>query len=150
MNANKNALKIGMISALFSVGIIVQAQEITIKQSELPNTSQEFIAKHFSGKKISQVQKDKGITKTEFELRMEDGTKIEFDGEGNWKEVDGNNNAIIPTGFIPSKITTYVSKNFPTHSISKIEKDSRKIEVELTNGLDLEFNSNGDFVKIDD
>ncbi len=150
MNATVNAVKTMLILMIFTAGISLNAQETIIKQSELPKTAQDFISKNFSGKKVIQAEKDSGITKTEYEVRLDDGTKIEFDGKGNWKEVDGKDKAAIPTGFISDKITSYVSKNFPTHKISKIEKDAAKIEVELTNGLDLKFSSNGDFLKIDD
>ncbi len=150
MNAKVNLVKTMMVLLLFTEGITLNAQETIIKQTELPKTAQQFVSKNFPGKNVIQVEKDSGIAKTEYELRFEDGTKIEFDGNGNWKEVDGKDNAAIPTGFIPNKITSYVSKNFPTHKISKIEKGLGKIEVELTNDLDLEFNSNGDFLRIDD
>jgi hypothetical protein len=32
----------------------------------------------------------------------------------------------------------------------KIKKSSRKYEVEISNGLDLEFNKKGEFIRIDD
>ncbi|WP_394367609.1 PepSY-like domain-containing protein [Moheibacter lacus] len=48
-----------------------------------------------------------------------------------------------------SQFNSNVAKNFPTHKISRIEKDNSKFEVKLSNDLDLIFDSNGDFVRVD-
>ncbi|SMC76126.1 PepSY-like domain-containing protein [Moheibacter sediminis] len=150
MNTKFNLVKAVMTLGVFVLSFQVNAQETVIKTTELPKTAQDFISKNFSGQKVSQAIKDKGMISTDYEVWLDNGVKIEFDGNGNWEEVDGENDAVIPTGFIPKKITSYVSKNFPTHKISKIEKDSNSYDVELTNGLDLEFKLNGDFLRIDD
>src|SRR5690606_25675838 len=145
-NLSKTILGLGVLV----LGVQANAQETVITANELPKTAQNFIAKNFSGQKVSHAIKDAGMISTDYEVVLDNGTKIEFDGDGNWEEVDSKNDTAIPTGFISKKITSYVSKNFPTQKISKIEKDNRKFEVELTSGLDLEFNSNGDFLRIDD
>ncbi len=150
MNATVNIKKSILVLFVFSFGIVLNAQESVIQKTELPKTAQTFLSKHFSGQKAVQSIKDKGVLNTEYEVLLDNGTKVEFDSDGNWKEVDSKNETALPTGFISSKITSYVSKNFPTQKITKIEKDSRKTEVELTSGLDLEFDSNGNFVRIDD
>ena len=85
----------------------------------------------------------------EYKVYLANGTKVEFDGDGAWKEVDGKRNA-IPTGFIPAKISNYVKRSFPNTTITKIERDRKEIEVKLNNGLELKFDKNGNFKKIDD
>lgn len=52
--------------------------------------------------------------------------------------------------FILQSIRDYAAKNFSAHQIRKIEKNSRKYEVKLTNGVELEFDLNGNFLRIDD
>jgi len=150
MNLNFNLSKVVLALGFFAFGVQANAQETAITTNELPKTAQSFLAKNFAGQKAIQIIKDKGMVSTDYEVRLNNGTKIEFDGDGNWEEVDSKNDTAIPTGFISNKITSYVSKNFPTQKISKIEKDNRKFEVELTSGLDLEFSRNGDFLRIDD
>lgn len=150
MNTNLNLSKAILTLGIFVLSFQVNAQETVIKMTELPKTAQDFISKNFVGQKVSQAVKDKGMISTDYEVWLDNGTKIKFDGNGNWEEVDGENDAAIPTGFISAKIVSYVSKNFPTHKISKIEKDSNSYDVELTDGLDLEFKFNGDFLRIDD
>ena|SRR5690606_20662132 len=144
-----NFLKVAVLG-IFAFSFEANAQETVITQNELPEVAQAFITDHFPGQKISRAIKDVEYRiKTEYEVYLDNNVKVEFDGKGNWKDVDGNN-AAIPTKFIPEKILHYVAQNFPTQHITQIEKSSSKFEVALLNGPDLEFNAKGSFLRIDD
>lgn len=133
-----------IICLLLSINLL--AQKTSISQNELPKPAQEFISNHFGSQKISSVtQKVEHQTKTEYEVRFENLTEIEFDAKGNWKEVDGNRN-IIPTGFISSEILNYTNQNFPKEKIIEIEKERSNFKVKLTNGLEIKFGSDGKFI----
>lgn len=134
---------------LFIVGVTqLQAKDVPATFRELPNKAQTFLNNHFSALKISYVIKDKGFFSTEYEVTLENGVQVEFNQDGDWKSVDGQDRS-IPTAFIPTKITKYIKEKFPNMTISKIEKDSQKYEVELNGDLDLEFNLNGDYLRMD-
>ena len=149
MRAKSNLFKTFLITGFFAFGLQGYAQDSQISENELPSPAQEFLSKNFSGKKLIRIEKDVDRNTTDYEVRLDDQTKVEFDQNGNWKEVDGSNNAPIPSGFIPEKIKKYVTENYPNQQISKIEKGARKYEVELTNDLDLDFDLNGDFLRMD-
>lgn len=146
----KNAA-IKFLSVVFLlIGISANAQESIITKNELPNTAQKFILDNFSKSTISYVKMDKEVFSTDYKVKFTDGSEVEFDSKGVWMEVDGNRN-IIPTGFIQKSILTYVNDKFPNTQIVKIEKGRfDKQEVKLSNGLELEFNSKGEFKRIDD
>lgn len=55
----------------------------------------------------------------------------------------------IPTAFIPKSILDYIKTNYSQESITKINKGHHDIDVKLTNHIQLEFNLNGEFIKID-
>jgi hypothetical protein len=74
---------------------------------------------------------------------------VKFDKNGTWEEVDAPDNLAIPISFIPNKIVDYVTEYYPSADINGIDKEKSKYDVELTNGLDLEFNSAGKFVRMD-
>lgn len=135
--------------AMLTIGVLVFAQDQPIRFNQLPTNGQKFINAYFGAKKVNAVILDDDYFKKEYEVILTNGTKIEFDGSGNWKEIDGKRNA-IPTGFVPKAITNYVKKSFPNTAIKKIEKKRFGYEVELINGLDLEFDSKGNFKRIDD
>ncbi|MDE7097148.1 MAG: PepSY-like domain-containing protein, partial [Muribaculaceae bacterium] len=91
------------------------------------------------------------LKKTDYDVKLVNGTKIEFNNAGKWTSVDCKTRE-VPQGIIPKPIRTYVTKNFPDVKIVKIEKKSSKYEVELSDDVELTFNLLGQFkgVKIDD
>lgn len=134
---------------LIALGTSVFAQDQIVTFNQLPTKGQNFISKYFQKGQVSTVILDNDYISKDYDVVLTNGTKIEFDGKGNWKEVDGKRNA-IPTAFIPQSILNYVNKSFPNTKIIKIEKNRFSYDVELTNGLDLEFDSKGNFIRIDD
>lgn len=138
------------LALMMLIGVQTAAQETVIDQSQLPANAKNFVTKYFSDATVSQAVKDKGMVKTEYEVRLSDGSKLEFDGDGNWKEVESKTKSLSEMSFILQSIRDYAAKNFPTYQIRKIEKGSRKYEVKLTNGLELEFDLSGKFLRIDD
>lgn len=132
------------------IGMSSNAQESIISKNELPQVAQKFIEDNFSKNTLEYVKMDKENFSTDYKIKFADGTEIEFDSKGEWMEVDGNKTN-IPSGFIQKSILNYVKEKFPNTQIVKIEKGRfGKQEVKLSNGLELEFNSKGEFKRIDD
>ncbi|AIM38232.1 PepSY-like domain-containing protein [Sphingobacterium sp. SG20118] len=145
-----NKIKTIAIVALVGLSTITFAQKKVINSNELPANAQTFIKNNFATNQISSTieEKEKLFSK-EYKVILNNGTKIEFDKSGNWEEVDGEKTA-IPLKIVPTAIQNYVTKSFPDTQIVKIKKSSRKYEVEISNGIDLEFNKKGEFIRIDD
>lgn len=129
-------------------GLSANAQKLVITKTALPITAQAFLKNHFGSKKPTYILEDKDLLSKEYKVQYADKTEIEFDKKGNWKEVDGKNNK-IPNSIIPKPIATYVKTHFAKEKITKIEKETLGYEVKLSNGLELKFNSKGDFKRID-
>ena len=134
---------------MLSAALVSFAQDKPINYNQVPKTGQQFINKHFGAKQVGSVMLDDDFFSKEYKVYLTNGTKVEFDRDGSWKEVDGNRNA-IPTGYVPANITSYVKRSFPNTKITKIERDRTEIEVSLNNGLEIKFDKNGNFKRIDD
>jgi len=146
----KSTVTFFFTAVLFFGTINCQSQKTPITKEELPKEAQNFISDNFSDYTLDYIVKKVKFTTTEYEVKFREGLEIEFDGQGNWTEVDGRKTA-ISTKFIPKKIRDYVVEKFPNTSITKIEKEKfGRIEVKLLNSLELEFNSDGDFLRLDD
>ncbi|MCA6067434.1 PepSY-like domain-containing protein [Chryseobacterium sp. RG1] len=125
-------------------------QDRAINPNQLPKTAKTFIYSNFKGIDIGSAVEDRELYGVdEYNVYLANGIKIEFDRNGNWKEVDGKHQK-IPYNFIPSNIRHYVAKNFPHTFITQIKKGRWSYEAELSNGIELEFDKNGNFTKIDD
>ncbi len=152
LNVMKNVKKIaGVLMIMFLLtGGFVSAQDRAINPNQLPKTAKNFLGIHFKGIPVNSAIEDREIYGVdEYKVYLTNGMKMEFDSNGNWKEVDGKHQK-LPYGFIPVSIRNYSTKNFPNTYIIKIEKKRWSYKAELSNGLELEFDRNGNFKRIDD
>ena len=120
----------------------VNDKPITFQQ--LPQKAQQFINTHFSGVEVLSATVD-----DDYEVYLANGTKVEFTLQGEWKEVKCPGSA-VPAAIIPAAITQYVKAQFPNCSIVKIEKKYSGYEVELNTDVELKFDKNGNFIRLDD
>lgn len=145
-----NKMKTIAIIALMALSTFGFAQKKVINNNQLPANAQTFIKNNFAINQISSTtEEQESLFSKEYKVILNNGTEIEFDKSGNWEEVDGHKTA-IPLKIVPRTIQNYVAKSFPNTQIVKIKKSLRKYEVEISNGLELEFNKKGQFTKIDD
>ncbi len=137
-----------IVLLLFPMALFAQKDK-KIDWDELPQKAQTFLKTNFTKEKAQQILKEtEDYLETIYQVTFQGKLKIKFDKNGNWKEVDGHRKP-IPTRFIPEKILTYIKKSFPNNEVVKIEKEKKKYEVEISNGLELKFDREGNFLRID-
>lgn len=137
-----------MIMALFAIGVTFAGDVKTTDVNKLPQKAQNYL-KYFNSK-VSVIEIDDNIIEDDsYEVRLQDGTEIEFDGKGEWVDIDCKRNA-VPAQFIPERIKDYLRKNYPQAKIYHIERKSKGYEVELSGGMELKFDKKGNFIRIDD
>lgn len=123
---------------------------ITQEANVLPETSQALLRQHFSSHTLDWIKVDKGFLQKEtYEVKFADGTEVDFDKKGNWKEISSKKGD-IPAALIPIFISDYVEKNHPDRKIDSIEREKNGFEIELNNGLHLHFNKQGQMIRMDD
>lgn len=141
----KKIVLTGMVF-LFTLGI-----SFGQNQNELPQEAKDFINTHFSQATIEETEKNDSwydLDKNEmYEVKLSNGTKLDFNREGEVTEIDGEER--IPDAAIPSPIVAYVEANFSGAHIIGWELDNDEQEVKLSDGTELEFNHEGQFLKED-
>ena len=137
--------------SLLAFGIATaQEEDGLVPVSTLPANAQAFVNQYFSANNIISVWQDTEKGRVEdYTVLFADGTEVEFHADGNWKEVKARNGQVSPK-IVSVKISKYVQRKFPKAMIKEIKKGRAKYEVDLTNGVELIFNLNGKFLKIDD
>lgn len=122
---------------------------VTTNVNELPAVAQATLNKYFAKSKVNHIKIDKKtFGGADYDVVLDNGTEIEFDSNGNWKEIDCGMNK-VPDGIILKPISDYVKKNFKGAKIVSIEVSRNKYDIELADGTDLEFDRDGTFRRID-
>lgn len=128
----------------------LQAADRAIGFNELPQRAQTFVKKYFNVKKVVIVKEGRGFRDTDYEVKFNDGSEIEFNGRGEWTEVKSVSG--LKKGIVPVQIMDFMkSKGYLKHGVKavKIEYGRRGYEVKLSNGTELEFDKRFNLVDVD-
>ena len=132
-----------------AVLILVTAcdKESIVSADGLPKDAQTYITQHFPSHEILQVVKERDDLKTTYDVYLSEGFNLDFDKKGKILGVEGSSK--LPDSVVPEKILTYVNTNYPDFFIRDWELDDHGQEVKLSNGMELKFDKNGNFLRID-
>lgn len=124
--------------------------EYTISANDLPKLATTFVTTYFptATYKLITKQNTPDLDGSVYDVLLSNNFEIDFDKDGNWIDIDGNNQA-IPVELIPEKINAYVKEKYPDQSVTVIDNEKTYIEIELTNNLELVFDLEGNFIRID-
>lgn len=115
----------------------------------LPAASRQFIDTYFKRMEVSYARVEEEWFDKEYKVLFVNGSKVEFVKNGDWKQVDCRYGE-VPAGIVPQPILDYVNASFKERKVVGIERDRRGYDIELDNGLDLEFDRSFRLVDIDD
>jgi len=133
---------------LASLSFTSYAQESIIPNGKIPVEIVKYVKKYFPDNSIFKVVKDREILSTTYEVDLQGNIELEFDGDFQITDIKADSK--LPDQVIPKKILAYVHTNYPNVGITDWELDGRYQAVELENDLDIVFDLDGRFVKIDD
>lgn len=101
----QNLRKLVAISALIFFATDTGAQEVRIQPNQVPAAISQFVRKHYPAIKITSVTQEKNLSKTEYDVRLDNGTKLEF-VNNKIDEIEGIQR--IPNSILPVKILRYI------------------------------------------
>lgn len=136
-----------VVTLLAGVGVAFADNDRAIDFNQLPEKAQKFVKTYFPNFEISYAKQDVDFFHSEYELMLVDGTRLEFAGNGEWKDVECKVNA-VPAAIVPKQIAEYVNKKYPDVKILKIERDNN-YDIELSNRLELTFDKKYRLIDID-
>ena len=117
------------------------AADIAIQANQLPKNAQDFVKTNFPNDKIVYAEQDRQSYKVE----LASGVEIDFDKQGNWTDVSGNNQP-INTKFIPSNIIKTVEAKYPQVPVLEISKEYLSYKLKLGNNREVYVDNNGKIV----
>lgn len=137
-----------LVFAMLVAGIAM-ADNKTISQDRLPEKAKQFLKQHFADHKVVFASRDDDFDDRDYEVMLENGTKIDFSASGEWQEVDAERGS-VPNSVLPAGIVNYLKKNFADSTVVSIERERRGWEVKLSNDLELTFDRQYRLIDIDD
>lgn len=131
---------------------------IHINPNSLPQTILDYISTNYNGQSIVEAE----LYPNGYEVELQNGTKIEFDLNGNFVEISGSSlgntsnsddngegeDEDINPSALPQKVLDYISSTYPGVTIVKAELGPTGYETTLSNGVKLEFDLSGNFLEI--
>lgn len=138
-----------LMAALLISSPAVAGTDRPLTVQELPAQAQQFLRDHFSENKIAYAKVDDDWFDKEYKVVFVDGSKVEFDRSGAWKQVECKYDR-IPQSIVPKPVSDRLNELYGEHTIIGIERDRRKYEVKLSNRLEVTFDSSYRVVDIDD
>lgn len=112
--------------------------EKIITVAQLPAQAQTVLKQHFNAQQPVLVKQELEGVRTSYDVVFADGSKVEFDAKGAWTEIDCTRSA-VPSALVPSQILAFVKRTYPGVFITQIDRDRYGYDVDLSNGLEVEF-----------
>ena len=141
-------LCVAVFAAFSAVSAYADHDEFTTDTSRLPAPALETITKTYPNAKVVGIEIEKGFS-TEYEVRLSDGTKFDFNSGGEWESVENKANGAAEA-LIPDFAKKYVAANFAGQKITKVSRKAYGFEIDISNGLEVKFDKEGNVIGIDD
>ncbi|WP_311334130.1 PepSY-like domain-containing protein [Capnocytophaga sputigena] len=125
------------------------AQDSKVTFNDLPADAINFVRQHFLVDHIASVWKDTDYNDEEYTVIFRDGLEIEFNGNGDWKELKARHGK-VPDHVVPEKILAHVSATFPFESIKEVSRNltKKRYKAELADDQELKFDENFNFIGV--
>ena len=125
------------------------AQDSKVTFNDLPADAINFVRQHFLVDHIASVWKDTDYNDEEYTVIFRDGLEIEFNGNGDWKELKARHGK-VPDHVVPEKILAHVSATFPFESIKEVSRNltKKRYKAALTDDQELKFDENFNFIGV--
>ena len=120
--------------------------EKKIDFGDLPSEARSFIENYFPSADILSIVQEKEDGRKEYQVKLSDGTDMEFDEDGEWTNIECYFSP-LPTGILPANVITKVVELHPEAYINGVEKELGGYVVEVTDagGIDWDMRFNAQF-----
>ena len=116
---------------------------------KIPAGAQDFIKQYFPDTSVVLVEIDEEDDEMEYSVWLNDGTKVDFDMQGDWKRVARKKTG-VPANLIPTPIAQYLKESHSEAAVFKLSKKDYGYKIELSTDIALKFNEQGQFLTMDD
>ena len=128
--------------------IVMRAGDRPVTFDKLPHEAQKFIHTYFSSQKVTLATIDDDLVRPEYQVNLANGVIIEFENNGKLEKIQ-DRSGNIPKGIVPGKIIDTVMKYYPDEKIVEYEVGRKSYEVQLSNKVEIQFDSRFNVTEVD-
>lgn len=141
----KIIIMIVMMVGTISVFAALPFDKYSINRNDLPEAAKEMLDEYFPKAKVSMIKVDRHLLKkADYDVKLTNGTKIEFSNKGKWTNVDCKKKS-VPESLVPKAIRNSVAKKYAGEKIVRISRSSLYYTVGLSNDRNLKYDRLGIF-----
>lgn len=129
-----------------AIGLQSCDDEKNISADKLPQPAKEFVSQYFPSQTITRVQQERNDGRKSYEVMLDNGASIDFDNAGSWLNLDSKFSP-LPLGFLPQPLQDDLAQRYPGATAHEIDKELGGYEINLNNGWDLYYTTDGTFVR---
>ena len=123
--------------------------ERMVRFADLPAKAQSFVLQYYNVSDVAHVERERDGLYYDYQVYLNNATELDFDHQGILESIDCKRNP-VPEGIVPAAIVKYVQMHYGDLFVVEYVVEHRYLQVELNNGLELVFDHQGRFVRIDD
>jgi hypothetical protein len=120
-----------------------------VRFADLPAKAQSFVLQYYNVSDVAHVERERDGLYYDYQVYLNNATELDFDHQGILESIDCKRNP-VPEGIVPAAIVKYVQMHYGDLFVVEYVVEHRYLQVELNNGLELVFDHEGRFVRIDD
>ena len=136
-----------IIIAILALAFVSCEKETVLDDLNIPEEISDYVNTHFPDNKIIQIIKDVDELELTYDLTLEGSFSLEFNRKKQIISINGLNK--LPDSVIPEKLLNYANNHYAEQHIVEWSLDNRDQEIKLDNGIELKFNTKGEFLRID-
>ncbi|MGY5851687.1 PepSY-like domain-containing protein [Salegentibacter sp. F14] len=123
--------------------LVLFAMSTAVSQTEQQVSAEisAWLSTHFPNESIMDMHVDLDDQEDAYEVKMSDGTEIDFDIEGHPTSINSKK-GFWPEA-LPEVIATFLNTNHKDVKVVKYEKQEDGYQLKLANDTELEFDSDG-------
>lgn len=143
----KLIVMIALVLGVLSASAALPLDKYSINRNDLPEAAREMLDEHFPKAKVSIIKVDRHLLKkTDYDVKLTDGTRIDFSNKGRWTHVECNKKS-VPESLVPKAIRNSVAKRYGDEKIVSISRSTLYYTVGLSGGKELKYDLLGIFQK---
>ncbi len=137
-----------MIATALVAGVVLftECASMRIAYRRLPARAKTFVETFFPGERCVYAERDRDDGCREYEVKLANGTDIDFHASGDWKKVSCEY-SFLPAGIVPQAIVDDLAVRFPEARIYKVDRERGGYEITIGNGLELIYSADGTFIR---